>query len=343
MPRSSARSTRSTGRSAGGSPRSGRRGFGFGAIAGLAGGIARAILPAGGARGLLTGVVTVAAMGGIGFGIVKGLPHLNAYAETKALIDPAKVSIVFANAPAWMPATTLGALSRDAHDAMASASLLEVGALQRVHQRLLASGWFSRVEQVRRRSETEIAVSAEFRVPYAMVRAGDEDHLIDVDGRRLPLSYAGNDQRPRLPLILGIAMPKPAENGALWLGSDLRAAINLVDLLRNRIWFANGQIKAIDASRFQVEGIVELVTDRDTRIVWGGDPHDRGLSEMPPDRKLACLDALYGASKRVDDASGRTLDLRFDVVTLAPKPPSTSDAGSDADRAPADETFAAND
>lgn len=273
----------------------------------------------------------IAALGVIGFGVARGLPHLNAYAEAKGMIDPAKVRIVFANPPAWMPPATLDDLAMAAHGSLASGNPLEGGALVRVHQGLVRTGWFSHVEQVRRRSESEIAVTATFRVPFAMVRTADADHLIDAAGRRLPLSYAGTARRPALPLVLGVEKPMPEAAGDFWLGADLRAALNVADLLRSRVWFASGQVRAIDASRFTHEGIVELVTDRDTRIVWGGDPSDRSLSEMPPERKLACLDALYRASKRVDDASGRTLDLRFDVVTLAPKPLSQADEMSSDD------------
>jgi hypothetical protein len=330
MARSSASS-----RSASRSSRSGGLGSLFTGI----GRFASALLPdAAGARTLGIGILACVALGGVAFGIARGLPHLNAYAEARAMIDPSKVQIVFSDPPKWMPMETLNALSAQAHSAMASASPLEAGALQRVHQSLLTSGWFARVEQVRRQTDTEIAVEGEFRVPFAMVRVGDEDHLIDVAGRRLPLSYVGAALRPHLPLIVGVSMPMPAEPGGLWLGSDLRAALNLAGLLRDRTWFVSGQIHAIDASRFGREGIVELITDRQTRIVWGGDPLDRSLSEMPADRKLACLDALYRASRRVDDASGRTLDLRFDVVTLAPKAPITSAQESDEDS-----SFATND
>lgn len=286
-----------------------------------------ALVPSGSTvKAIALTAVWCAAVGGVVYGASRGLPKLRAYAESKATIDPAAVRITFSHAPAWMPAETLQSLADASHQAMANASPLETEALQRVHQELLASGWFTRVEQVRRIATDEISVTAEFRTPYAMVRWNDEDHLIDQQGRRLPLSYTGDGARPRLPLILGVSMPKPAETGVIWLGSDLRAALNLTSLLRDRIWFANGQVKAIDTARYASEGIVELVTDRDTRIVWGGDPNDRSLGEMPADRKLAALDAMYQVSKRVDNGSGRTIDIRFDVVTLAPAPDSSSSA-----------------
>lgn len=278
------------------------------------------------ARRMAMTVVWCGAIGGIGYGAYRGYPTLRAYAESKVAIDPMSVRITFDHPPAWMPAETLQTLSDASHMAMANASPLESEALQRVHQEMLASGWFTRVEQVRRTAANEITVTAEFRTPFAMVRWNDEDHLIDSQGRRLPMVYTGTSERPRLPLILGVGMPKPAETGAIWLGADLRAALNLTMLLRDRVWFANGQVKAIDTARYASEGIVELVTDRDTRIVWGGDPNDRSLGEMPADRKLMALDAMYQMSKRVDNGSARTIDIRFDVVTLAPAPPSSSSA-----------------
>jgi hypothetical protein len=269
-------------------------------------------------------------LGGLGYALVVNLPMLRAHAEAKGTADPTAIAIRFEDTPTWMPNTTLRQLAFASHQAMASASPLEVEALQRVHQELLASGWFTRIEQVRRTAANEILVSGAFRSPIAMVRWEGEDHLIDEQGRRLPLAYSGSGPRPRLPLILGVALPKPAESGAIWLGADLRAALNLTALLRERVWFANGQVEAIDTARFAYEGIVELVTDRGTRIVWGGDPNDRSLSEMPADRKLAALDAMYQVSKRVDNGGDRTIDIRFDVVTLAPQSPS-SDASTDAE------------
>jgi hypothetical protein len=273
-------------------------------------------------------------LGGLGYALITHLPTLRSHAAAKGSADPTAIAIRFEETPSWMPKSTLRQLANAAHQAMASASPLEVEALQRVHQEFLASGWFTHIEQVRRTASNEILVSGAFRTPVAMVRSEGEDHLIDEQGRRLPLAYSGTGARPRLPLILGVALPKPAESGAIWLGADLRAALNLTALLRQRVWFANGQVQAIDTSRFAHEGIVELVTDRSTRIVWGGDPNDRSLSEMPADRKLAALDAMYQVSKRVDNGGDRTIDIRFDVVTLAPSSPS-SDASTEA---PTDES-----
>ncbi len=289
-------------------------------------------------RMIAIGTFWAAAIVGIGIGVARGVPRLRALAEARTVIDPATMRVTFVGVPAWMPAGTVDTLGDAARIAMgsvgpnvagSSVSALNGDALIVVHHQMLASGWFERVEQVRRSALDEITIVGEFRTPFAMVRVGEDDHLIDVRGLRLPLAYSNTSSlagaRPALPLIVGVAMPKPAEPGTPWLGTDVRAAINLAKLLRDRPWFASGQVRSIDVSRFKNERLLELVTDRGTRVVWGSDPNDRSLGEMPAERKLACLDALYRDAKRIDDASGRTLDLRFDVVTLAP----TSSAAQD--------------
>ncbi|MDZ4753713.1 MAG: hypothetical protein SGJ11_04365 [Phycisphaerae bacterium] len=270
----------------------------------------------------------------VGVGVFRGVPALRAMAEARAAIDPAQVRVTFTGVPPWMPAATIHTLGDGARAVLARdgrpVSPLDGAALKGVHQQLLATGWFERVEQVRRTAIDELTVTAEFRTPFAMVRWGDDDHLVDARGLRLPLVYSGDAERPALPLIVGVTMPKPAEPGTAWLGSDVRAALNLARVLRGRSWFVNGQVRSIDASRFASHRVLQLITDRGLRIVWGGDPDDRSLGEMPAERKLAGLDGLYRETSRIDDRSGGTVDLRFDLVTVAPATGPSSNAASDA-------------
>lgn len=274
----------------------------------------------------------LAAFVGVGYGAVVGVPKLRAWAATRSMIDPTHLQVAFEPTPSWMPPESLDALRVQVRDALQGTSALDAANLAFVHQRLATSGWFSRVEQVKRRSATEIVVSGEFLVPFALVRSGDEDHVVDARSRRLPLSYATTGRRPQLPLVTGVAMPRPAEMGAAWIGQDVRASLKLASLIRTHSWFGAGQVVAIDASRFNTDSILELVTDRGTRVVWGSDPDARALGEMPTDRKLACLDALYAGTQRIDDPTGRGVDLRFDVVTLGPTESTLSVAEAPTDR-----------
>lgn len=275
-------------------------------------------------RLLATTSLWLALGGGVAYGAWWGVPRLRAYAEERSHIDPSLVRVVFDRAPAWLPQECIDSLGQRARAALEGSPTLSASALDRVHVALADSGWLDHLEQVRRSAPDELVVVANFRPPFALVRSGEIDYVVDERGRRLPLQYEGSVRRPQLPLVLRVSMPKPAEEGGAWLGSDVRAALNLARLLRTRPWFTAGRVMAIDAGRFGTEGILELVTDEGTRIVWGSDPDARSLSEMPAERKLACLDALWRSSRRIDDGSGRTMDLRIDVVTVG-----SSEAGGE--------------
>ncbi|MDZ4831350.1 MAG: hypothetical protein SGJ09_14275 [Phycisphaerae bacterium] len=309
-------------------------------VSGVGSGLAssvRTLFPSRGAwRYWIAGLGWASAIGGIGYSAYVGVPKLESWAESRSLVAAESVRVRFEPVPSWIPPTSLETIAVTARTALGGASALDPTSLDGVHRRLLASGWFERIEQVRRSANDELVVVGEFLVPFALIRAGDEDHVVDARGRRLPLSYRVTDgvasgERPRLPLIAGPAMPKPAEPGAAWIGQDIRAGLRLAALVHDRPWFAcgatasatdtadTGRVVAIDASRFNRESVLELVTVGGMRILWGSDPDARTLGEMPPERKLACLDALWASAKRIDDGSGRGIDLRFDVVTLAPK------------------------
>lgn len=266
------------------------------------------------AGGLLGAGVAVA---GIAYGLQRGLPILLERAEQRQPLDASQLRVVFEAAPAWIPQSALDELGDQVRHSLAGRPSIATDALVGAHAALARSGWFERIEQVRRSGRGELLVTAEFRSPFALVRSRDLDHVVDSRGRRLPLAYAGDTERPPLPLVVNVRRPMPAEPGTAWSGEDVRAAINLARLIRDRPWFAAGAIEAIDARRFEQERVLELVGRSGTRILWGSDPEARSLAEMPPARKLECLDALWQVTRRLDDGSGRPLDLRLDAVTLA--------------------------
>lgn len=274
----------------------------------------------------LGAALALAAIGAGGFvGVRSGIPFLIERAEARGAVDAAGIRVVFERAPAWVPQAALDALGDEVRTTLQGAASFDPEGLGRAHAALAASGWFERVEQVQRRRGDTVAVIGEFRVPFALVRSEGLDHVVDERYRRLPMAYEGAGDRPPLPLVINPRFPKPSEPGGTWAGEDLRAAIHLARIVRDRPWFAAGQIAAIDAGRFHRERILELVgPERDgvaARIVWGCDPEERSLSEMPPNRKLECLDALWKARRSLVDGSGRSLDLRFDAVTLAATKP----------------------
>lgn len=297
----------------------------FHRLAGVPAAFASAFARSASSTDVLARAVVVALWLAVAAGLIlagrRGVPWLLSWAESRQTVDSSTVEIRFEPTPSWMPVESLALLVADGRAALPEGSLFDAGALTALHRHLVLSGWFERVEQVTRLSATEIVVSAEFLTPFALVRSGEADCVVDREARRLPLTYTGSGPRPQLPRIVGVSLPRPAEPGTPWIGRDVRAALRLAALIRARPWFLAGQVREIDANRFNSESILELVTDRGTRVIWGGDPEGRAIGEMPAERKLACLDALYHGTRRIDDSTGRALDLRFDVVTLAPTDP----------------------
>lgn len=247
-----------------------------------------------------------------------GVPALRAAAERRAEREiDGPLTVGFSHVPSWLDPSVARDIAADAETALVGAdgSPFDAAPLALVRERLDRSGWFTRVEQVRRVDGGRLEADVEFRTPFALVRWEGEDHLVGAGGERMPLAFlAGGPHPAGLPLVTGATMPPPKFPGAAWIGQDLHAALHLASRILRKPWFAAGQVTTIDASRFASEGILEMVTDRGDRIVWGGDPEGRNLGEMPTDEKMRCLDTLWHHYRRVDGGA-RGLDLRFDVVT----------------------------
>jgi hypothetical protein len=247
-----------------------------------------------------------------------GVPALRAAAERRVdLANDGPLTVGFSHIPSWLDPSVARDIAIDAEQALvgAGSSPFDAAPLALVRERLDRSGWFTRVDQVRRVDGGRLEADVEFRKPFALVRWEGEDHLVGAGAERMPLAFMAGGPRPAgLPLVTGATMPPPKLPGAAWIGQDLHAALHLAVRIHRKPWFAAGQVTMIDASRFASEGLLEMVTDRGDRIVWGGDPEERNLGEMPTDEKMRCLDTLWHHYRRVDGGA-RGLDLRFDVVT----------------------------
>ncbi len=208
----------------------------------------------------------------------------------------------------WMPESvrreieqTL--LSRISPDVFDRASLEEARAA------LLRTGWFERVDAVRRLEGNSIEVVGEWRTPLAVVRLGQTDHVVGTGGALLPLAYRPGGAGPGLKVIYGVSVPGPTLTdgspawGAPWPGGEVQAAQALIDTLRRafsatRVW---PQIAGVDASQFGKNGRLAILTDRGARVVWGAPPGVVAPGEQTTDQKIARLVNLAnGASERID-------------------------------------------
>lgn len=160
-------------------------------------------------------------------------------------------------------------------------------------------GWIARVNYVRRGADARLEISAEYRLPVAMVQHGGDFLLVDVEGVRLPGMYR---YAPTWKLVQGVGSPPP-KPGSRWAGDDLRAALDLLALLEKEPF--RGQITAVLVENFNgrvdpMRSHIELATDSaGGRIRWGSPP-GLEVEENTVGQKLAILQANFRDTGRAD-------------------------------------------
>lgn len=178
-----------------------------------------------------------------------------------------------------------------------------------VRDALLNSGWFESIEQVRRIRTDLVQVRGTFVRPFAVIRDGEGDHLVDPHGRLLPRSYA-HDEAEHFIVITGARFDRPQRPGVQWDGADITAALRLMRLIDSRAWL--GQIIAIDAadyfSREDGGGLI-ILTDRGSRIVWGSAPGEETAGEATAEKKLSYLDYQADHQGHIDGGYSGELDV----------------------------------
>ena len=178
---------------------------------------------------------------------------------------------------------------------------------------LMNLGWFKEIEQVRRVRADLVHVQARFVRPFAVIRDGEGDHLVDPTGRLLPRSWPDepdepeNTARVRRIVITGAHFDRPQRPGVQWDGADVTAALRLLRLIDDKPW--RDQITAIDAERYLTDQTLIIVTDIGSRIIWGSAPGEEQALEVSTRRKLTYLDEALRRFQRID--CGYVGELKF--------------------------------
>lgn len=209
----------------------------------------------------------------------------------------------------WMPVSERERLENVAAQHLTT-DLFDHHALERTRQALLATGWFERIDAVRREAKGVVAVQGAWRVPSALVRSGAYDHVVSAGGVRLPIRYRAGEAGTTLRFIEGVggALPEP---GARWIGGEVEASLELLAALRERfegtrVWT---QVAGVDARRFSADGELSIVTDADTFVVWGSAPRREAPGEQPANLKLDRLARLAGGPTGRIDGGQRRIEI----------------------------------
>ncbi len=221
----------------------------------------------------------------------------------------------------WMPVSlrqdleslAIGKITHD--DPLSGESLARIGAA------LDETGWFQGHPQIKRSFRGEqpiISIGGAWRAPAAVVRFDGLDYLVAQGGVLLPARYSAGASG--MPLVIGVSEPPPTRErtgalafGKAWPGSEVGHGLELLKL-SSMLPFAN-QIAAVDVSRHRATGQIELVTDRGTRVLWGGPPSKPLPGEIQTEAKVALLLDIVRRFGRVDAGQNR-IEIFSDRVVI---------------------------
>lgn len=208
----------------------------------------------------------------------------------------------------WLPAsvqqdlvlTALGELTDDPFDR---------DALDNARARLADTGWFASTPRVARVPGNAVEVTADWRVPVAVVRWRDREFLVSHAGEILRLPPSTPVADGSMPVIVSPHAPPPVDaSGAIvfgkpWTGGDIQAAIALLGLLRADPALA--RLRTIDLTGFMRSGHLTVVSDLGCRLVWGSPIGEVAPGEVPVEKRLGRLRDLVaqradGLYTRVD-------------------------------------------
>lgn len=216
-----------------------------------------------------------------------------------------EITIRFVDSPIW--------IGESLHDHLASTAApwllgtrLHHDDLVRTRDALIESGCFSSVRQVRHVGSNTIEIEADFLRPRATIVDTDGPLLIDGDGRVLPSGFHVQTDSTLI-TIRNPAYNRPDVGRGHWQGTDVAAALSVLELLEQQNW--SDQISAIDLMHYEHSGNVILITDTQSRIIWGSAPGEEDALEALADRKLERLTWLHEHHGRIDQHHRGEIDV----------------------------------
>lgn len=210
----------------------------------------------------------------------------------------------------WMPLSERTRIESKVNAALTGGKALSWHPLHNASKALAATGWVNGQPVARWNEDGAVIIDAEWRVPAAAVRMGGRDYIIDFDANVLPLDYA-HDQSNQF-VIYNPALPNPG-TGNRWNEPEIRDALALLQELQAKNLHL--QITGIDLGVNRDHGILQLLTNGDARIIWGGGPGRDRPAEMPSTVKMERLVSLYNKTGRID-AAVQIVDIRGQHILM---------------------------
>ena len=215
--------------------------------------------------------------------------------------------------PSWCPPDLVAQL-QGVPSRLGRASIYDRTVNERVAALYRANPWVRRVVSVRKRFPGTLVVKLEVRQPrFAVERRGGR-WVIDREAAVLPLQQG---QWPQLTAglrcIWGVKTPPP-QPGQPWRDAALAGGIETLELLESRPKIVTQfGIAGVDVSNYggavdRNASDIDIVAANNCRIAWGRPPSTDKFGELPPERKLECLESVLQKYPQPRDMK---LNVRF--------------------------------
>lgn len=276
-------------------------------------------------RGLAL-TATVVVFSTLALAYLVGVPRLQRTLGDRLVGGPLRVVFDWPPAPAkpgttvndtWLPLEIRDELLAVAHQELERApDLFTASGLKGVGEALLKTGWFDRIDAIRRENGGIVHIVGVWRAPAAVVRHGNIDYLVASAAQILPLAYP-RDASGRVVIVGGQMPPAKAGGrvvqGGTWPGADVKAGLDLLTFISAKPW--RNQIAAVDVSEYLSLRRLTLVTKWNGRVIWGGSPSDALPGEVPAKAKLVRMDILAKEFGQVD-AKRRAVELAGPILLV---------------------------
>lgn len=230
-------------------------------------------------------------------------------------------AIRFIDEPAWLDPSERERIEISIAAELAGASAFDRASLESAAAAAERTGWFDGTVTLLRTGLNEVLVETPLRVPRAAVRSRGRDHLVDLRGTLLPMSWIAGRTPFAIPVFVGVRESAPDRPGTTWPGGTVTIGFEVLEAISRRPW--SGSIRAIDLDGVERGAPIRLQTVGGGTIVWGGTAAT-SVAEVPVATRLAYLDRLHQRTGSIDPPPGKAWDLRLDYLASRPEPGSSA-------------------
>lgn len=245
---------------------------------------------------LLTAVVVSSLV--VGPRLVRFLPDLSGRDEYRLQTE----NIQITRPPRWVPGDLVEQVAERAGfgaetsplGSAGNPSLLDEGLAKRIAQAFRLHPWVAEVQRVQIQFPARVDVELKYRRPVAMVEVKQGLFPVDADGVLLPPADFSVAQARRYPLIRNVRSTPQGPAGTNWGDVVVNAGARLAAVLTPH-WkkFHLAAVRVPDRTRANTtidDLVLELLTERGSRIIWGRVPGSKHPGELSTERKIGRLE-----------------------------------------------------